>query len=71
MSFDDLMAAGSIVAARAAGKARIEGREYVMRDGDVVGIPLQRVAPGWWRRRGVTRMTVQERSFSLASCSTT
>jgi ribosome-binding ATPase len=36
VSFDDLMAAGSIAAARAAGKARIEGRDYVMRDGDVV-----------------------------------
>jgi GTP-binding protein YchF len=34
--FDDLMAAGSIAAARAAGKARIEGKDYVMRDGDVV-----------------------------------
>jgi ribosome-binding ATPase len=36
VSFDDLMAAGSIVAARAAGKVRIEGRDYVMQDGDVV-----------------------------------
>jgi len=36
VSFDDLMAAGSIAAARSAGKARIEGKEYVMRDGDVV-----------------------------------
>jgi ribosome-binding ATPase len=36
VSFDDLMAAGSIAAARAAGKVRVEGREYVMRDGDVV-----------------------------------
>ena len=36
VSFDDLMAAGSIAAARAAGKVRIEGRDYVMRDGDVV-----------------------------------
>ncbi len=36
VSFDDLMAAGSIAAARAAGQARIEGKEYVMRDGDVV-----------------------------------
>jgi len=35
VSFDDLMAAGSIAAARAAGKARIEGKDYVMRDGDV------------------------------------
>jgi GTP-binding protein YchF len=36
VSFDDLMAAGSITAARGAGKARIEGKDYVMRDGDVV-----------------------------------
>jgi GTP-binding protein YchF len=36
ISFEDLMAAGSIAAARAAGKARIEGKDYVMRDGDVV-----------------------------------
>jgi len=36
VSFEDLMAAGSIAAARAAGKARIEGKDYVMRDGDVV-----------------------------------
>ncbi|MCL1899059.1 MAG: redox-regulated ATPase YchF [Promicromonosporaceae bacterium] len=36
ISFDELVAAGSIAAARAAGKARIEGKEYVMQDGDVV-----------------------------------
>jgi GTP-binding protein YchF len=36
VSFDDLMAAGSLAAARSAGKARIEGKDYVMRDGDVV-----------------------------------
>jgi GTP-binding protein YchF len=36
VSFGDLIAAGSIPAARAAGKARIEGKDYVMRDGDVV-----------------------------------
>jgi ribosome-binding ATPase YchF (GTP1/OBG family) len=36
IAFDDLVEAGSIAAARAAGKARIEGKEYVMRDGDVV-----------------------------------
>ena len=36
IGFDDLVAAGSIVAARAAGKARIEGKDYVMHDGDVV-----------------------------------
>jgi ribosome-binding ATPase YchF (GTP1/OBG family) len=36
VSFEDLMAAGSVPAARAVGKARIEGKDYVMRDGDVV-----------------------------------
>ncbi len=36
ISFDDLVATGSVVAARTAGKARIEGRDYVLRDGDVV-----------------------------------
>jgi ribosome-binding ATPase YchF (GTP1/OBG family) len=35
------MAAGSIAAARAAGKARIEGKDYVMRDGDVVEFRFQ------------------------------
>ena len=36
VSFDDLIAAGSMNAAKAAGKVRMEGKEYVMRDGDVV-----------------------------------
>jgi GTP-binding protein YchF len=36
VSYDDLIAAGSVAAARAAGKARIEGKEYIMQDGDVV-----------------------------------
>jgi hypothetical protein len=36
VSYDDLLAAGSLVAARAAGKARLEGKDYVMADGDVV-----------------------------------
>ncbi|MDQ1530679.1 MAG: ribosome-binding ATPase [Microbacteriaceae bacterium] len=34
--FDDLVAAGSIAEARARGRARIEGKEYAMQDGDVV-----------------------------------
>ena len=34
--FDDLMAAGSMAAAKAAGKVRMEGKDYVMHDGDVV-----------------------------------
>jgi GTP-binding protein YchF len=36
VAFEDLVAAGTMVAVRAAGKARIEGKDYVMRDGDVV-----------------------------------
>jgi len=36
ISYQDLIDAGSVAAARAAGKARIEGRDYVMQDGDVV-----------------------------------
>ena len=34
--YDDLIAAGSMAEARAAGRVRIEGKDYVMRDGDVV-----------------------------------
>jgi ribosome-binding ATPase len=36
VGYDDLVAAGSVAAVRAAGKARVEGKDYVMRDGDVV-----------------------------------
>ncbi|NUT52202.1 MAG: redox-regulated ATPase YchF [Saccharothrix sp.] len=36
VSFDDLVAAGSMSAAKAAGKVRMEGKDYVMADGDVV-----------------------------------
>ena len=36
VSFDDLISAGSMNAAKAAGKVRMEGKEYIMRDGDVV-----------------------------------
>ncbi|WP_426624708.1 redox-regulated ATPase YchF [Leifsonia sp. McL0607] len=36
ISFDDLVDAGSVHEARAKGKARMEGKEYVMQDGDVV-----------------------------------
>ncbi|MCO5219759.1 MAG: redox-regulated ATPase YchF [Thermomicrobiales bacterium] len=36
VDFDALMDAGSMVAAKAAGKVRTEGKEYVMRPGDVV-----------------------------------
>jgi len=36
VSYDDLVEAGSLAQARARGKVRIEGKDYVMRDGDVV-----------------------------------
>lgn len=36
VSYDDLVAAGSYTAAKAAGKVRLEGKDYVMADGDVV-----------------------------------
>jgi ribosome-binding ATPase len=36
VSYDDLIAAGSMAAARAAGKVRMEGKDYTMQDGDVV-----------------------------------
>src|SRR2546428_238979 len=35
-SVDELVAAGSMEALRAAGKLRVEGREYTVKDGDVV-----------------------------------
>ena len=36
VSFNDLVAAGSMAEARANGKVRMEGKDYVMQDGDVV-----------------------------------
>ena len=36
VSYDDLVVVGSLAAVRAAGKARIEGKDYVMQEGDVV-----------------------------------
>ncbi len=36
VSYDDLVAAGSMAEAKSAGKVRMEGKDYVMRDGDVV-----------------------------------
>mgnify|MGYP005609565303 FL=1 len=35
ISFDDLVETGSVAEARAKGKARMEGKDYVMQDGDV------------------------------------
>ena len=36
ISFEDLMAAGSMLKAKELGKVRMEGKDYVMQDGDVV-----------------------------------
>ena len=36
ISYDDLIAAGSLAKAREGGKIRLEGKEYVVRDGDVI-----------------------------------
>ncbi|KIL76797.1 redox-regulated ATPase YchF [Bacillus badius] len=36
VSYEDLVAAGSMGAAKEAGKVRLEGKEYIMQDGDVV-----------------------------------
>ena len=36
VAFDDLVAAGSIAACRDKGTLRLEGKEYVVRDGDVI-----------------------------------
>jgi GTP-binding protein YchF len=46
VSYDDLVAAGSMPAARSAGKVRIEGRDYVMADGDVVDFRFQTASAG-------------------------
>jgi hypothetical protein len=36
VSFEDLVDAGTMVEAKSRGKVRMEGKDYVMQDGDVV-----------------------------------
>ena len=36
VAYEDLLTAGNMVAAKEAGKVRLEGKEYVVRDGDVM-----------------------------------
>ena len=36
VSYDDLMACGSMAAAKEKGLVRLEGKDYVMQDGDIV-----------------------------------
>ena len=43
VSFDDLMAAGSMLKAKEAGKVRMEGKDYVMAGRRRRGVPLQRL----------------------------
>ena len=38
ISYDELVAAGSMEAAKAAGKVRVEGKEYLVREGDVLHV---------------------------------
>jgi len=38
ISYDDLMALGSMSAARQQGKLRLEGKDYIVQDGDIVHI---------------------------------
>jgi len=42
VSYPELIAAGSMAAARAAGKVRMEGKDYLMAEGDVVEFHVQR-----------------------------
>jgi GTP-binding protein YchF len=46
VSYDDLIAAGSMAAAKAAGKVRMEGKDYAMADGDVVEFRFQTTSGG-------------------------
>jgi len=39
----DLLAAGSFAAARAKGQVRLEGKDYVVQDGDVLENQIQRL----------------------------
>ena len=36
VSYEDLLAGGSMTAAREAGRVRLEGKEYIVKDGDVI-----------------------------------
>ena len=46
VSYDDLVVHGSMAAAKAAGKVRMEGKDYVMADGDVVEFRFQTTSGG-------------------------
>jgi ribosome-binding ATPase len=46
VSYDNLVEAGSMAAAKSAGKVRMEGKDYVMADGDVVEFRFQTTSGG-------------------------
>jgi ribosome-binding ATPase YchF (GTP1/OBG family) len=45
VSFSDLERAGSLLKARERGLLRLEGRDYVVRDGDVITFRFQTPSP--------------------------
>jgi ribosome-binding ATPase YchF (GTP1/OBG family) len=38
ISYQELVAAGSMEAAKAAGKVRVEGKDYVVQEGDILHV---------------------------------
>jgi len=38
VAYDDLISLGSMAEAKAKGKLRLEGKEYIVKDGDIVHI---------------------------------
>ncbi len=64
VSFDDLVAAGSMASAKSAGKVRMEGKDYVMADGDVVEFRFNGGV-------GRGRSTASRSPPTPAACSTT
>jgi ribosome-binding ATPase YchF (GTP1/OBG family) len=38
ISYDELVAAGSMEAAKSAGKLRVEGKDYVVQEGDILNV---------------------------------
>jgi ribosome-binding ATPase YchF (GTP1/OBG family) len=38
IGYDDLVAAGSMDAAKAAGKVRVEGKDYAVQEGDILNV---------------------------------
>ena len=50
VSFDDLMACGSMAAAKEKGLVRLEGKGVWIQDGDIIPLPIQRVIPALLRK---------------------